>query len=174
MSNQSPSFRIMEWGPMDASNCSNSPTKAGVFLARLARRSADTRGFKDGTTIPTVRRWWTEHPEANLAIATGAGSTCCLDVDVDQLGVDGGVTARNAERPEPPRDAGGARRGARGAAGILARFLLHRQARPRLDVRGDGGYVRRRRVTQSQVRRPPRGLHHHTPRLRRCRTGCTS
>src|SRR5262249_43876246 len=43
------------------------------------------RGFKDATSDPaTIDRWWTEHPNANIAIRTGNESgLVVLDVDID-------------------------------------------------------------------------------------------
>jgi hypothetical protein len=40
-------------------------------------------GFKDATTDPQqIDRWWTDHPDANVAIATGASSDLIvLDLD---------------------------------------------------------------------------------------------
>jgi hypothetical protein len=44
-------------------------------------------GFHDATTdLSQVQSWWRRWPDANLAIATGAGSVDVLDVDVREVG----------------------------------------------------------------------------------------
>src|SRR5215467_10923044 len=47
---------------------------------------AGSRGFKDATTdAGQIRSWWTETPEANIGIATGAVSQISvLDVDIKE------------------------------------------------------------------------------------------
>jgi hypothetical protein len=45
------------------------------------------RGFLDATLdVEHARRWWTWHPNANVAIPTGAATFDVLDVDVTQKG----------------------------------------------------------------------------------------
>lgn len=48
---------------------------------------ATAHGVKDATTDPDkIRRWWTDMPDANLAIATGAPGPDVLDVDKTETG----------------------------------------------------------------------------------------
>jgi Bifunctional DNA primase/polymerase, N-terminal len=59
----------------------------GWSVFRLAPRSKSplkgSHGFKDPTTDPaTIRAWWTEHPDANIGIATGQVSNLTI-VDID-------------------------------------------------------------------------------------------
>jgi Bifunctional DNA primase/polymerase, N-terminal/Primase C terminal 1 (PriCT-1)/DeoR-like helix-turn-helix domain len=103
-------------------------------------------GFQDASTdTATVLAWWTQWPEANIGLATGAASgLVVLDVDV-QHGGQGTLNERERERgkllraPEVLTGGGGkhvyfAHPGGelRNSAGQLG---------PGLDVRGDGGYV---------------------------------
>jgi hypothetical protein len=55
-----------------------------VFPCRAGRKEPATpHGFKDATTDQErIRRWWSRHPDANVAIATGAPGPDVLDVDV--------------------------------------------------------------------------------------------
>jgi hypothetical protein len=65
-----------------------------VFPCRPGRKSPATRhGYLDATTDPEqITGWFTRHPDANLAIATGAPGPDVLDVDL--RGTDGnGFTA---------------------------------------------------------------------------------
>jgi len=64
-------------------------------------------GFKDATTDPdTIRRWWLETPDANIAVPTGLPTTATvLDVDIKpEQGIRGdlayeGLVALNGELP---------------------------------------------------------------------------
>ena len=63
-------------------------------------------GFKDATTdLETIRVWWTDHPTANIGIATGSSSGL-LVVDVDpRNGGDeslGDLVAEHREWPDTP------------------------------------------------------------------------
>jgi hypothetical protein len=41
-----------------------------------------THGVKDATRDPKqIRAWWTRWPDANIAVACGRDSICCLDID---------------------------------------------------------------------------------------------
>jgi hypothetical protein len=108
------------------------------------KRPATTNGLKDATTDPDIiRAWWRQQPDNNIAIATGPASGVFV-VDVD--GLDAEATLRRLEAeygalpatvevitargrhiyfkwPQEP---------VRNSAGKIG---------PRIDVRGDGGYV---------------------------------
>lgn len=55
-----------------------------VFCCKPGEKVPDTvHGFKDATTDhDQIRRWWTDRPDRNVAIATGAASIDVLDIDV--------------------------------------------------------------------------------------------
>jgi bifunctional DNA primase/polymerase-like protein/AAA domain-containing protein/primase-like protein len=104
-------------------------------------------GFKDASTdADQIRDWWSEWPNANIAIATGAASgLVVLDVDPRHDG-DKSLAALEAKFGLLPatleaRTGGGGRhiffalgngQNVRNSAGRLG---------PGLDVRGDGGYI---------------------------------
>jgi len=112
----------------------------------------DSRGYKDATTdLDTIQVWWSQHPTANIGVATGKVSgVIVLDID-----------PRNAEKsnPNPYRvleEHFGrlpVTRTVRTANGGLHKYFQHPQDsktyanRVKLagiagvDVRGDGGYV---------------------------------
>src|SRR5438132_1209804 len=58
----------------------HTPTAAGCSCRRkdcpdIGKHPRTQHGCKDATTDEaTIRRWWTQWPEANIGIATGAGS----------------------------------------------------------------------------------------------------
>ncbi len=54
-----------------------------VFPLKAGGKEPITRnGFKDATTnITTIRKWWYEHTDANIGIATGASGLCVIDID---------------------------------------------------------------------------------------------
>ena len=101
------------------------------------------RGCLDATTDPeTIRRWWTQWPDAGLAIATGGGLVV-IDVDPRHDGDDTMATLRERLGPLPDTvealTGGGGRHvylsapeGVRNSASALG---------PGVDVRGEGGYV---------------------------------
>lgn len=55
-----------------------------VFCAKPGEKVPDTvHGFKDATTDhDQIRRWWTDRPDRNVAIATGGRGIDVLDIDV--------------------------------------------------------------------------------------------
>ncbi|MBI6630361.1 bifunctional DNA primase/polymerase [Pontibaca salina] len=105
-------------------------------------------GFKAASTDPdTIQQWWTDWPNANVAIATGSISNLfVLDVDIgEEKQGEAALERLEAEIGPLPRDAvvqtgsGGYHiymqmpdQPIRGNAGKLG---------PNLDVRADGGYV---------------------------------
>ncbi len=110
-----------------------------------------THGFKDATTDEaTIRSWWSEHPDALVAMPTGeASGFVVLDVDMDRAALKDGEASLNAllathgaVLPET-RIA----RTPRGGRHIFfkhpGRHVYTRTDYPAqcLDVRGDGGYV---------------------------------
>lgn len=100
------------------------------------RPFAGSRGSHDATTdVRAVEAWWTAHPTANIAIATGRG----LDV-LDLDGPRGIASWLDAtDRPDPvavARTPGGVHLYLRTAGSPNRRDLL-----PGIDYRGLGGYV---------------------------------
>lgn len=103
-------------------------------------------GFKNASTDePSIRQWWAEYPDANIAIATGAVSGIVV-IDIDEG--HGGVTSwenlesRYGDIPDASYIATG--------GGGYHIYLSHpgrpvRNSAARIgmgiDVRGDGGYV---------------------------------
>ena len=139
-----------------AKDCYAMPGMIGTALA-LAHRSlavfpcvprekrpATANGCKDATTdADTIRQWWTQEPDYNVAIATGATSAV-FAIDVDGLDAEAELRKLEADHGKLPatvevitargrhlyfRMPGAPIRNSAGkvAAGI--------------DVRGDGGYV---------------------------------
>jgi hypothetical protein len=105
-----------------------------------------SHGFKDGTTDPaTIREWWRERPNCNIACATGAVSKRFL---LDPDGPIGEESLRQLEAEHAPlprtrtvitgREDGGRHLyfkmpdGTDIGSGIL---------RPKLDVKANGGYA---------------------------------
>ena len=110
------------------------------------KRPLTRHGCKDATKDPEkIRSLWTQHPDANIGLATGAISGIVgLDIDLEPGGEESLAKLEAANAPLPPtltaRTGGGGRHllyrypGAHvgNSAGQLGRGL---------DVRGDGGYV---------------------------------
>jgi len=121
--------------------------KAGwpVFPVRPDAKEPMTRhGVLDAETDPgTVTRWWSRHPDANVAIATGAPGPTVLDVDVAH-GKPGHQSLNQAARaglvPSPMAlirtPSGGSHLYYEGDAQGNASM-----PRKGLDLRGKGGYV---------------------------------
>jgi hypothetical protein len=116
-----------------------------VFPCRVRdKRPATANGLKDATTdLDTIKLWWREEPEFNVAVATGPGSGIFV-TDIDSFEAEDelrkletrhgwlpatveSITARGRhlffQYPQKP---------VRNSAGKLA---------PGIDIRGDGGYV---------------------------------
>lgn len=46
---------------------------------------AGSGGIKDATTDPDqIRKWWTDHPDANIGLATGRSNVIVIDIDGDR------------------------------------------------------------------------------------------
>jgi KaiC/GvpD/RAD55 family RecA-like ATPase len=96
------------------------------------------RGLYDATTNPEqIGTWWTQHPQANIGIATGAASgIIVVDVDGEQgeaaLALYGALPATPESRTGKGRHLLFSGNAIRNSAGKLG---------PQLDVRGDGGYI---------------------------------
>ena len=66
------------------------------------KRPLTLRGVKDASTNPsTIRRWWTEEPDANIGVACGPGSNLWI-LDVDDGG-EPALAALEREHGELPR-----------------------------------------------------------------------
>ena len=109
------------------------------------KRPMTTRGLHDATTDPQIiDQWWGRWPDANIGLRTGAISRLVV-IDVD--GEEGADSLHDLERSygELPRTASVATPG-----GGMHLYFKHpgfevrnsvSQLAPRIDVRGDGGYV---------------------------------
>lgn len=103
------------------------------------KRPLTVHGFKNATTDPVqINRWWTEQPDANIGVPTGAVSgIVVLDVD--------------GEAGEAPlRQLGGSVPTLTNLTGKGRHLLFQYPGEPirsrtgfrdQLDVRGDGGYI---------------------------------
>jgi hypothetical protein len=122
--------------------------RARVWRCSRAGRATNGRqpanGLKDATTDPeTIRQWWLQEPQCNIAIATGAVSKIFV-VDVDGLDAEGALRKFEAEHGELPATVEAIT--ARGrhiyfrAPGVSVRNTAGKIA-PSVDTRGDGGYV---------------------------------
>ena len=116
----------------------------GADCERAGKHPRTREGLKEATTeARTLRSWWVQWPDANLAVATGPGSGIdVLDVDPRHGGDDSLETLEAEYGPLPAtaeqHTGGGGRHlvfqhheGVRNKAGLA----------PGLDVRGEGGYV---------------------------------
>ena len=116
----------------------------GADCERAGKHPRTREGLKEATTeARTLRSWWVQWPDANLAVATGPGSGIdVLDVDPRHGGDDSLETLKAEYGPLPAtaeqHTGGGGRHllfahheGVRNKAGLA----------PGLDVRGEGGYV---------------------------------
>lgn len=99
-------------------------------------------------TEDQVRTWWTEHPQANLGIVTGAVSNVVvLDVDgasgletIKRLVAEGHQLPHTV-RAITPGKGGGSHYFFRHPEGIVSNRAHNIPGLPGCDVRGDGGYV---------------------------------
>jgi len=140
----------------------NALLKAALLLAGKGKRvfpcqpqgkePITPHGFKDATTEPAViNGWWSNTPEANLAIATGTDSgLVVLDVDVDaECGKNGEATLAQLEQGHGKLPATLEARTPRGGRHLYFRHPGNATRIPcstdrlgkGLDVRADGGYV---------------------------------
>lgn len=103
-------------------------------------------GVKDATTdAEQIRRWWTQWPEANIGIATGAGSDLVV-IDVD--GDEGEESLRRLTARHGPLPATRTAKTGRGrhlyfkhpGGKVKSKAPMSRDC-PHVDSRGDGGYV---------------------------------
>jgi putative DNA primase/helicase len=105
-------------------------------------------GFKDASTDPEqISRWWRDHPQANIGIATGAAGLVVIDVDVKNgaRGLESWQVLREELGEEVAETA--IVRTPSGGLHYVFRADGHRvrnsagKLGPGLDVRADGGYV---------------------------------
>lgn len=103
-------------------------------------------GFKDATTNETtIRQWWTEHPSANIGIATGKPSGL-LVVDVDpRHGGDEALHELEAQQGPLPdtvesQTGGGGRHILLSYPGYVVKSGTNALG-PGLDVKSGGGYI---------------------------------
>lgn len=106
-----------------------------------AKHPRTPHGLKDASTDPaTIRGWWAQWPDANVGIRTGNGHVV-LDVD----GPEGEAALADLERQHGALPTTAAVITARGRHLHLAadRRIPNSSGKigPKLDVRGDGGYV---------------------------------
>jgi hypothetical protein len=103
----------------------------------------ETHGFKDATKDPeTIRRWWTEWPEANVGVATGRISGIVV-LDIDRKhGIDGTVSAAELDLPKTltiRTPSGGFHLFFKAPTGTIVPRRIG--VKPGLDILGEGGYV---------------------------------
>ena len=99
-------------------------------------------GFKDATpNVAPIKRWRHEHPDAGIAIPTGAGTFDALDVDPRHGGDESLATLINGshfpEGPAAETGGGGRHYCFNHVEGISSRIGF----RPGLDWKGNGGYI---------------------------------
>lgn len=112
------------------------------------KRPATKHGCKDATTDPeTIRAWWGENPEYNVAIATGEPSKLVvIDVDVSDE-KEGDRHIVELVRENGPIDYVAHCETGTGGAHYYLPHPGHRvpnsasRLAPGIDVRGEGGYV---------------------------------
>lgn len=120
----------------------------GLFVFPCHPRSktpALRHGLKDATDDPgMVAGWWEQWPEANIAILTGGDSgLVVLDVDGDE----GARSLDRLERTHGPLPYTTTARTPGGGSHIYFAHPMHTVRNstslvgPKLDIRGDGGYV---------------------------------
>lgn len=121
-----------------------------VFPVRAKdKRPATVHGCKDATTdAEQIRAWWTDAPNSNVGIATGAisGGLVVLDFDVDEDKGENGLDtlheweSEHGELPETVSSETG-----RGGMHLLYRtrevIKNSASAAAGVDVRGEGGYI---------------------------------
>jgi hypothetical protein len=128
----------------------HTPTQRGCSCrqscGRTGKHPRTQHGLKDATTDEaTIRRWWQQWPQANIAIATGVGSGVVV---LDEDSYKGGDTSRvelehtYSPLPETVQQLTG--------GGGVQYFFAHPGASVKngvetlgtgLDIRGDGGYI---------------------------------
>ena len=106
------------------------------------------QGVKQATTdAATLRSWWEQYPEANLAIATGGG---LLVLDLDGPEAEDSLEARERQLGKLPatleaKTGKGSHRYYRKPSEVTIRNTVGEQGKrglgPKLDTRADGGYV---------------------------------
>ena len=112
----------------------------------IGKHPIPKNGAKDATRDPElIRRWWTDNPNANIAVATGHDKLFVLDIDTGD-GKPGKENLKNLEQqfgPLPPT-----LRQITGSGGEHYFFDSDREVRNStnrvsraIDVRGIGGYV---------------------------------
>jgi hypothetical protein len=103
-------------------------------------------GFKDATTDPQqIVRWWTDHPDANIAIATGAVSGVIVVDEDPRHGGDLTLADLEAQHGKLPETA------VSFTGGVGAHYFFRYLGEPirsgtgvlgpGLDIKSDGGYI---------------------------------
>lgn len=113
-----------------------------------AKTPLSAHGFKDATTdLDQIRTWWTEHPSANIGIATGKVSGISV-LDVDTKDGAGGDITLAALLAEHGQTLDGHARQTTWSGGWQYIFTYHPRARHGagcygrgLDGRNDGGFI---------------------------------
>lgn len=118
---------------------------ANPHCDNIGKHPLTAHGVKDADlAVKTIRTWWTNHPRANIGIATGAASgIVVLDVDPRHGGLDSMHDLKNqfGKLPDGPRVH-------TGGGGVHVYFSYPGTALKNkvglfagVDVRADGGYV---------------------------------
>lgn len=108
----------------------------------LLSKKQGGHGCLDATTdAATIREWWTKHPDANIAIATGARSGIVVPDPDSAAGYSALVEILNGEEPETATS-----QTSRGKHFLYAyptdgAVASRNGLRPDLDLKADGGYI---------------------------------
>lgn len=114
-----------------------------------AKTPATSNGFKSATTDEErIKKWWSDHPNCNIAIATGhvSGGLLIIDVDVHDPNIDAIQNIRDWEsqygQPLP-----NTLMALTGSGGVHIFYHTDKEVKNSVnrdmgvDVRGDGGYI---------------------------------
>lgn len=106
----------------------------------VAKHPRTMNGLKDATIdVAKITQWWTNWPDANIGIPTGAVSGLMV-VDIDGPAGEEAMRVLNANRATPQVLTGKGRHVYFAHPGFDVRNTAKRLG-PELDTRGDGGYV---------------------------------
>jgi len=113
-----------------------------------AKHPLTLHGFKDATTDQTqLRRWWSQHPQANVGIATGeASGLVIIDIDPRHGGTESmkAITKLGNVPVTPMAYTGGGGEHiylAHPGNGIKIKSTVQVAGYPGVDIKGDGGAI---------------------------------
>jgi hypothetical protein len=114
-------------------------------LAPRDKKPLTEHGLKDATTdLATVSKWWTDHPEANIGLAMGAGSGM-FAVDIDGAAGATSLASLESKHGDLPATLEAVTSNGRHLLFKLPSGIEIRNSASRIgegiDVRGNGGYL---------------------------------